>query len=129
MKQKGEETASPTNPEEGRSGNFKTKNAGRTSDAPTRAGKTCLFNGPGQSSKECKVLKIYSKKCAAQRPHKTAEAPSCSKPKRDKVVKFNDSTQEFNTMGNHGDPIPRKKKGLKVVTKKCNTKSVKAAAV
>ena len=70
MKQKGEETASPTNPEEGRSGNFKTKNAGRTSDAPTRAGKTCLFNGPGQSSKECKVLKIYSEKYAAQRPHK-----------------------------------------------------------
>ena len=32
-------------------------------------------------------------------------------------------------MGNYGDPIPRKKKGLKVVTKKCNTKSVKADAV
>ena len=32
-------------------------------------------------------------------------------------------------MENHGDPIPRKKKGTKLATKKRKIKSVKAAAV
>ena len=32
-------------------------------------------------------------------------------------------------MENHGDPIPRKKKGVKVTTKKRNIKSAKADAV
>ena len=68
-KQKGGEPASPTNPEKGCAGKRKKKHAGHTSNRPTGE-KTCLLHGPGHSSEECRVLKYYSKKYAAQRPNK-----------------------------------------------------------
>ena len=68
-KLKGGEAASPTNTEKGRTGKRKTINAGDPSYRTT-GGKTCLLHGPGNSTEECKVLKDYFKKYAAQRPHK-----------------------------------------------------------
>ena len=83
----------PTNPEKGRSGKPKTKNAGHQSDASTGARNICLLHVPGQSSEECKVIKINCEKYAAQRPHKPIEARFGGKPKRGKAVEFNDNTQ------------------------------------
>ena len=105
-KYKGGESASPTNPKKGRASKRKTKNAGRPSDAPTGAKKTCMLNGPGHSSEECKVLNIYSKKYAAQRPHQNKEARSGGKRKHGKSIEFDDNTQKFNVMENNDDPIP-----------------------
>ena len=84
---------------------------------PTGAKHTCLLHGPGNSSEECKLLKVYSEKYAAQRPHKPTEARSGGKPNRGKVVELDDNTQEVNTMENHGDPIPRNKNITKVANK------------
>ena len=56
------------------------------------------MHGPGHSSEECKVLKAYSEKYSAQNPHKTTEACSVNNTKLGKVFKFNDNTQEVNTM-------------------------------
>ena len=69
-KLKGGESASPTNPEKGRDGKWKTENAGHPRYAPTVVKKTCLSHGPGHSSEECKLLKVYSENYADQRPHK-----------------------------------------------------------
>ena len=88
----------------------KQKNTGHPSNAPTRAKNTCLLHGPGHSSEECKVLKLYSEKYAAQRPHKPKGDCSGGNPRRGKVVDFDDNTQEVNTMKNHVNPTPRKKK-------------------
>ena len=96
---------------------------------PPEQKKTCLLHGSGHSSDECKVLKVYSEKYAAQRPHKPTEALSGGKPKRGKVVESDDNTQKVNTMENHGDSIPRNEKEKKLATKKCKIKSVKVAAV
>ena len=93
---------------------------------PTVAGKPCLLHGPQHSSEEFKVLKVYSKNYAAQRTYKPTEARSGSKPKRGKALKFDDNNQEVNIMENHGDPIPRKKKGKKVANKKRKIQIVKA---
>ena len=128
-KQKGGESAQPTNPEKSRSGKYKTNNIGHPIDEPTRAKKTCLLHGPRHSSEECKALKVYSEKYAAQRPHKTTEARSGGKPKRGKTAKFDDNTQEVNTMENYSDTTPRKKKGTKLATKTRKIKSVKSVAV
>ena len=82
------------------------KNSGCPSDATTEAKKTFLLHVPGHSLEECKVLKVYSGKYSAQRPHTPIEACSGGNPKRAKAVEFNDSTQEVNTMENRGDTIP-----------------------
>ena len=103
------ETASPTNPEKGRAGNCKINNEGHPSNLWTR-GKTCLLHGPGHSMDECKVLKEYTAKYAAQRSHNEIEARSGGNKKRGKTVKFNGATEEVNRMTDHGASIPRKKK-------------------
>ena len=77
---------------------------------------------------ECKVLKVYSEKYAAQRPHKPTESRSSGNPEHSKAVEFDDNTQEFNTMENHSGHIPRKKQGIKVTTQEQNIKSVKVSA-
>ena len=92
---------------------------------PPEQKNTCLLHGPGHSSEDYKVLTFYSEKYAAQRPHKPTDECSGGKPKRGKVVEFDDNTQEVNTMENHGDTIPRNKNGTKVSTKNRNIKSVK----
>ena len=53
---KGGESALPTNPEKGRTGKRKARNAGHPINRPTGV-KTCLLHGPGHSTEECKVLK------------------------------------------------------------------------
>ena len=53
-KRKGEEAAMPTNPDKGCSGKHKKNHAGHPSDRTTGAKKTCLLNGPRQSTEECK---------------------------------------------------------------------------
>ena len=68
-KQKGGEAASPTNSETGRAGKRKTRNAGHRSDRMT-GGKTRLFHGPRHYVEECKLLKDYATKYAAQWPQK-----------------------------------------------------------
>ena len=123
------EASSSNNPEKVCAGKRKTKNVGHPSDAPIGAKTTCLLHGPRHSSEEYKVLKFYSEKYAAQRPHKPTEARSGGKPKRGKAVEFDDNTQEVNTMENYGYPTSSKKKVTKVATKKCNIKSVKSSAV
>ena len=108
-KRKGWETASPTNPKKGRTG--KRKNIYRPSERCAHRSKNiCLLHGPGHSSEECKVLKVYSEKYAAQRPHKSTEAKSGCKPKHSKVVEFNRNTQEVNFMQDDDIPISREKK-------------------
>ena len=114
-------------PQDGPRWKAQDKNPGHPSDHPTRE-KTCLLHGPRHSSEECKVLKVYSENYAAQRPHKSIEACSGGNPKRGKVVEFDDNNQEVNTTENCGDPIPRKKKGTKVATKKHKIKIVKAGS-
>ena len=80
------------------------------------ASETCLLHGAGHSSEECKVLKFYSEKYAAQRPHKPTKARFGGKPKCGKVVEFEDNTEEVNNVENHGDPITRKKRGTNMAT-------------
>ena len=65
---------------------------------------------------------------AAQRPHKSTETWSGGNSKHGKVVKFDDNTQEANVMQNDEIPIPRKKKGTQLATKKRKIKSVKPAS-
>ena len=93
-KRKGGEAASPINPKKVRAGKRKTNNVGNPSDAPTGAKKPCLLHGPGQSSEECKLFKVYYEKCAGQRPHKPTEACSYGKPKRGKAVEFDNKTRK-----------------------------------
>ena len=62
------EAASTTNPKKGHAGKRKTKIAVYLIDQPT-GGKTCLLHGPGYSMEDCKLLKKYSSKYAAQQPH------------------------------------------------------------
>ena len=69
-KQKGEGSASPSNPEKGRADKRKRNDAGHPSNAPNGKKKTCIFNGPGHSSEECKVIREYSEKHVEQRPFK-----------------------------------------------------------
>ena len=64
-KLKGGKSAFPTNPKKIRANKYKKQNSGHPIDAPTRAKKTCVLRAPGHSSAECKVLKVYSEKCAA----------------------------------------------------------------
>ena len=118
-KRKGLEVSLPTNPKKGRAGKRKTKNIGHPSNAPIGEKKTCLFHGPGHYSK---VLKVYYEKFSVQNPRKPTESHSGGKPKCGKVVEFDDNNQEFNTMGNHGDPIPRKKKEKKWLSKSARSK-------
>ena len=83
-KQKRGEARSPINPKKGNSGKRKETNADHPSDGPTSEKNTCLLHGPGNSSEECKLLKVFSEKYAAQRPHIETEAcygfkPICCK--------------------------------------------------
>ena len=68
-KRKGGESASPTNPETGRAGKRKTRNAVHPIYHPT-GGKICLVHGPGHSEEQCKLLKDYSAKYSDQQPNK-----------------------------------------------------------
>ena len=70
--------------------------------------KKCLLHVPGHYKEECKVLKEYSEKYTAQRPHK--EACSGGNKNRGKSVESDGKTQEVNSMVCHTEPIPRKKK-------------------
>ena len=70
-KRKGGEGASPTNPEMGHAGKGRTKNTGHLIDVPTTAKKTCSLHGPGHSSEDCKVIKVYSENYVTQRPNKS----------------------------------------------------------
>ena len=47
---KGGASASPYNPEQGRTGKCNINNSGHPSDEPTGTKNTCLLHGPGQSS-------------------------------------------------------------------------------
>ena len=111
-KQKGVGSASPYNPEKGRAGNQKKNCVSHPSDAPTGAKKTCMLYGPGHSSKECKVFKVYSKNHGAQRPFKDKEARSVGN-KSTKTARFDDTTQEVNTVKYRDDRILKKKNGKK----------------
>ena len=74
------------------------KNAGHLSDTPTGSKNKCLFHGPRHTSHECNVLKVYSEKYDAQRPHQNKEARSSGKPQRGKNINFDKNTQEVNVM-------------------------------
>ena len=56
---------------------------------------------------ECKLLKDYSTKYAARRPHKE-EARSGSNKKRGKAVHFDGTTEEVNSITSRDTPIPEK---------------------
>ena len=71
---------------------------------------TCWLHVPVHSSEECKALKRYFKKCAAQRLHKENEARSGGETKCGKSVELDRKLKEVNIM-EHDDPIPKKKKG------------------
>ena len=84
-KQKGGESALPTNTKKGRAGKHKTKNAGHTSDAPTEAKKKYLLHVPKNSHEECKLVKTTLKSNPRSGPinlQNTAPAaiPSVAKP-------------------------------------------------
>ena len=70
---------------------------------------TRFLHGPGHSSEEWKVLRDYSKKYTAQRPHKDNEAHSGIKIKRNKSAEFDSRFKKANVM-EHGNTIPKKKK-------------------
>ena len=55
--------------------------------------KTCLLRGPGHYLEECKVLKEYSKKYAAQRPHKNSKSRSIVKTNCNNTVKLDISVK------------------------------------
>ena len=57
-------------------------------------------------------LKDYSKKHVAQQPFKDKSARSGGN-ERANTIKFNDVTQQVNTMKSHNEPIPKQKKGEK----------------
>ena len=106
-KRKVGESASPTNPKTVHSGNRRTINAGHPSNL-LNEGKTCLFNGPGHSTKECKVLKVYFIKYAKLWLSNAREAHSGGTRKRDKTVQFYGTTEEVNVVTACDSPIPRK---------------------
>ena len=86
------------------------------------------MHGPNHPSEECKVLKVYSEKYAAQRSHKYTEARSGGKPKHGEFAEFDRKTREASVIENYDIPIPRKKKVTKGAIKKRKIKSVKADA-
>ena len=63
-----EKFALPTKPEKGHAGNIRTKNVVSMSKKTTSVTNTCLLHGPGHSSEDCKLLKEYINKYAAQHP-------------------------------------------------------------
>ena len=67
-----------------------------------------MLHDPVHTSEECKVLKIYSDKYAAQRPHKYKEYWSGRKTKHGKYVKFGNNIQEVKIMETYDDPTPNK---------------------
>ena len=84
------------------------KNVGHPRNQTTGA-KTCFLHGLGHSTEECKTPKDYPAKYTAQIPHNEIEALSGGNKKRVKTVKFDDSTEEVNTMTAPDAPIPREK--------------------
>ena len=68
-----------------------------------------MFHGPGQYSKDCKVLHGYSEKNIAQQIFKDKKSRSCGN-KCGNTVKFESSSEESNVMTSHDEPIPKKKK-------------------
>ena len=104
------ETASLANPKKGRDGKCKKNHAGHPSDRMTGA-KTCLVHGLRHSTKECKLLKEWSKKYYVQRPHKDKEARSGGSKNCAKAVNFYGHTQEINAVVSHDAHISRNKTG------------------
>ena len=70
-----------------------------------------MLHGPGHCIEECKILKDYSTKYAAQRPHDEREAHSGGKKKRGKTVQFDSTTEEVIITTARDAPIPIKTKG------------------
>ena len=105
-------STSPSNLEQGRPDKRKRSNAGHPSDEPTGAKNTCLLHGPGNSSKEYKFIREYTKKRSEQHTYKDKQARSGSN-KRTKTVNFEDTTEEVNIMKYQDEPIPNKKRGEK----------------
>ena len=68
-KRKGGGVASPNKPKKGHTEKHKTKISGHPRDAPIDSKNTYMLHVTRHSSAECKVLKIYFEKYAAQRPH------------------------------------------------------------
>ena len=68
-----------------------------------------MLHVPGHNSEECKELKVYSDKYAAQRPHQNKEAQSGGKPKHVKSTEFGNNKKEVSIMETYDDPIPKKK--------------------
>ena len=73
------------------------------------ADKTCLLHGPGNFSEECKVLKDYSKKYAAKRPHKYTESRYVGKKN---VIRLSILTAESSNTTSHNMMLlpPRKRR-------------------
>ena len=67
-----------------------------------------MLHGPGNSSKEFKVLQDYSENHIAQRPFKDKQACSGGN-KRGKTVKFKIALEEANAVKSHDEPIPKNK--------------------
>ena len=88
----------PTNTEKRRTGKYKAKNVVSTSEKKTCETNTCLLHGPGHSYEDCNLLKEYSKKYTAQRPHKENEAHSSGKTKRGKSAEFDGNVREVSIM-------------------------------
>ena len=80
-----------------------------------------MLNGPGNSTEECKVLKDYSTKYAAQWPHKE-ESNSGSNKKRGKTVQFDGTTEDVNSMTACDVPILIKTNGKSQAKKPKNYK-------
>ena len=108
-KKKGGASASQSNPRQGCSDKCNRSNAGHPSDEPTRAKKTCLLHGPGQSSEEYKVIREYTEKRSAQLTYQDKQARSGGN-KHGIIVKFESATEEVNIIKSHDEPIPKKRK-------------------
>ena len=115
-KKKGRASTLPYNPEQGRSGKRKGRNAGHLSDEPTGAKKTCLLHGPGHSSEECKFLQEYTEKRSAQHTYKDKQVSSGGN-KHGKTVEFASAAEEVNIMRSYDEPIPKKEEGKKAELK------------
>ena len=91
-----------SNTEKGRAGKGKKNDTFHLSDALTGAKNICMLQIPRHSYKEYKVLKDYLENHVARKPFKEKEFPYGSN-KRAKTVKFDNATQEVNTMKSHDE--------------------------
>ena len=93
-------SALTSNPEQVRASKRKINNAGHPSDELTSVKNTYLMHGPGHSLEDCKFPKEDTKKRSAQHTYKYNQSRSGGN-KRAKVVKFEEATQEVNTVKSH----------------------------